>query len=53
MKCTDCGKEVSVYFMCDEEGDEIHCESCFGMHECYMGAHGEGCATKVFDDGEG
>ena len=39
MICTDCGKDVRVYLMCDEEGDDYHCEDCFEKHRCGLGEH--------------
>jgi hypothetical protein len=44
-KCSNCGATVQSYWMCDKEGDEIHCSECFDKHPCGKGDHGEGCAT--------
>lgn len=49
-KCTDCGAVVLTYFMCDEEGDEIHCGDCFEKHPCGKGEHGEDCPTMAIVD---
>jgi hypothetical protein len=50
--CTNCEETTSVYFMCDKEPDLVWCEVCFKETACGQGIHGEGCPTKVFDDGE-
>lgn len=49
--CTNCGQKISIYWMCDEEGDGFYyCQTCFNTHPCYLGNHGEECATLVMDD---
>lgn len=53
-KCSNCEKELTppcVYFFCDED-DGIWCPDCFEETACGQGVHGEGCPTKVFDDGQ-
>lgn len=47
-RCTDCGKDVSYYYMCDEEEDGIyHCEDCFVDKHICTKEHAEDCATFV------
>lgn len=52
--CEECKEETTVYFMCDEieDEDKVWCEGCFEKTPCGQDAHGEGCPTKVFDDGK-
>jgi hypothetical protein len=45
VKCDWCGKLVEVFWMCDENENNL-CESCFTNSVCRE-EHGEGCPTLV------
>ena len=48
-KCSDCGKPAPCHWYCDNRNDGPWCDDCFVGVGC-LENHGEGCATKVFED---
>ena len=48
VKCAGCHNDCTKqHWMCDRDIDKVYCQACWVHHPCYLGHHGEGCATFV------